>query len=126
MLLEVMRRRARARTPADVFAQYQRDRFTGPSPLDQRVAVEIDRHLFAAASGFEALELSPVAPLGACSTVAMTGALRTLPVGITPARASAGTARILYCASGSAPHTGAAAGGIIGQRNAGTRCRCRR
>jgi hypothetical protein len=78
MLLEVMRRRARARTPADVLAQYQRDRFTGPAAIDQRAAVAIDCHLLAGADGFEALELSPVAPLGVCSTMAPTDQHRVL------------------------------------------------
>jgi hypothetical protein len=72
LLLEVMRRRAAARSPADVLAQYRRDRFTAPAPLDQRAVVAIDGHLLAAASDFEALELSPIAPLGVCSTIAPT------------------------------------------------------
>ncbi len=78
MLLEVMRRRARARTPADVLAQYRRDRFTAPAVIDQRTAIAIDGHLLAAAGGFEALELSPVAPLGVCSTIAPTDQHRVL------------------------------------------------
>lgn len=78
MLLEVVRRRARARTPADVLAQHRRDRFTGPAAVDQREAVAIDGHLLAAAEGFEAIELSPVAPLGACSTMAPTDQHRVL------------------------------------------------
>lgn len=78
MLLEVMRRRAGARTPADVLAQYRRDRFTAPAEADLRTALAIDGHLLAAASGFEAIELSPVAPLGVCSTVAPTDQHRVL------------------------------------------------
>jgi len=78
MLLEVMRRRAAARTPADVLAQYRRDRFTGPAMVDLRTALAIDGHLLAAAGGFDAIELSPVAPLGACSTVAPTDQHRVL------------------------------------------------
>ena len=77
-LLEVMRRRAEARTPAEVLAQYQRDAFCRPAATDQRVSLEIDRHLLAAADGFEAIELSPVAPLAACSSVARTGQNRVL------------------------------------------------
>ena len=72
LLLEVMRRRAAARTPADVLAQYRRDRFTEPAVIDQRTTVAMDGHLLAAAEGFEAIELSPLAPLGACSTVGLT------------------------------------------------------
>jgi hypothetical protein len=78
LLLEVMRRRARARTPAEVLAQYGRDRFTAPAAIDQRTQLAIDGHLLAAAEGFEAIELSPVAPLGACSTVAPTDQHRVL------------------------------------------------
>ncbi len=72
LLLEVMRRRAAARTPTDVLAQYRRDRFVRPSAIDQRVFVELDMHLLAAADGFEAIELSPVTPLGTSSTMGPT------------------------------------------------------
>ncbi len=78
MLLEVMRRRAAARTPAEVLAQYRRDRFTAPAAIDQREAIAIDGHLLAGAEGFDALELSPVAPLGVCSTIAPTDQHRVL------------------------------------------------
>jgi hypothetical protein len=69
LLLEVMRCRANERTPHDVLAQYRRDRFVRPAAIDQRIAVEIDTHLLAAAEGFEAIELSPVTPLGTSSTM---------------------------------------------------------
>jgi len=69
LLLEVMRRRAAARTPADVLAQYRRDRFVRPAAIDQRISTELDVHLLAAADGFEAIELSPVTPLGTSSTM---------------------------------------------------------
>jgi hypothetical protein len=72
VLLEVMQRRAKARTPAQVLAQYERDLFVRPGMVDQRRAVAIDGHLLAAAARFEALELSPMTPLGTCSTVALT------------------------------------------------------
>jgi len=78
LLLEVMRRRAAARTPGDVLAQYQRDPFIRPAQVDQRVAVEVDGHLLAAADAFTALELSPVTPLGTCSTVALVDQNRVL------------------------------------------------
>lgn len=78
VLLEVMRQRAEARTPAEVLAQYQRDAFCRPAAIDQRVSLEVDRHLLAAAEEFEAIELSPVAPLAACSSVAPTGQNRVL------------------------------------------------
>jgi hypothetical protein len=78
VLLEVMQRRAAARTPADVLAQYGRDAMCRPAAVDQRTAVAVDAHWLAAAEGFEALELSPVAPLGACSAVAVTDQNRVL------------------------------------------------
>lgn len=78
ILLEVMQRRANARSPAGVLAQYQRDPFCRPAAIDQRVSVAIDGHLLAAAAGFEAIELSPVAPLAACSSVAPTAQHRVL------------------------------------------------
>lgn len=78
LLLEVMRRRASARSLTDVLAQYRRDRFVRPAAVDQRVSVEIDGHLLAAAEGFDAIELSPVAPLGTCSRMGLTDQNRTL------------------------------------------------
>jgi hypothetical protein len=67
ILLEVMHARAAARTPAEVLAQYRRDRFVAPAPIDQRESVAIDAHLLAAAQAFHAIELSPVTPLGTSS-----------------------------------------------------------
>jgi hypothetical protein len=78
VLLEVMHRRAARRAPRDLVAQYQRDAFCEPAAVDQRTAVELDAHLLAGARDFEAIELSPVAPLGACSTVALTDQKRVL------------------------------------------------
>jgi hypothetical protein len=78
VLLEVMQRHAAARTPADVLAQYQRDPFCGPAAVDQRTSLDVDRHLLAAASDFEAIELPPVAPLAVCSSVAPTHQNRVL------------------------------------------------
>jgi hypothetical protein len=72
VLLEVMQRRAKTRMPADVLSQYQRDPFCRPAAVDQRTSVAIDGHLLAAARGFEAIELSPIAPFGVCSAVALT------------------------------------------------------
>jgi hypothetical protein len=78
VLLEVMRRRARDRIPSEVLSQYQRDGFSRPAAVDQRTSVAIDGHLLAAATDFEAIELSPVAPLGTCSSVALTDQNRVL------------------------------------------------
>jgi hypothetical protein len=73
LLLEAFARRAAARTPADVRQQYARDGFTQPAQVDQRTLVELDRQLLAAAHEFEAIELSPLAPLAACSAVGRSG-----------------------------------------------------
>jgi hypothetical protein len=73
-----MQRRAGARSPAEVLAQYGRDRFCSPAPVGLREALAIDSDFLAAAAEFEALDLSPVAPLGVCSTVAITDQHRVL------------------------------------------------
>lgn len=78
LLLGVLEARAAQRTPAMVRQQWENDRFVQPSAIDQRTLNHLDSHLLAAASDFEALELSPVAPLGACSTVALTSQKRIL------------------------------------------------
>lgn len=78
VLMEVARDRARARTPAEVLAQYRRDRFVRPSAVDLRTSHAVDGHLLAAAGHFEALELSPVTPLATCSSVAPTDQHRVL------------------------------------------------
>src|SRR5688500_1920596 len=78
VLLEVMHHRAGGRSPADVLAQYQRDAFCCPASIDLRTSLEVDSHLLAAADEFEALELSPVAPLGASSAIARTSQNRVL------------------------------------------------
>ena len=71
LLLAVMERRAARRTPGDLVRQWDRDRFTSLSVVDQRTHVELDAHLLAAAERFEAVELSPLAPLGVCSVVGL-------------------------------------------------------
>jgi len=78
VLLGVMQRRAQGRSPADVLAQYLRDPFCSPANVDLRTSLAIDGHLLAAADGFEATELSPVAPLGVSSAVARTSQNRVL------------------------------------------------
>jgi len=78
VLLEVMQRRAASRSPADVLAHYERDPFCAPAIVDLRESHAVDGHLLAAANGFEALGLSPVAPLGASSAMAHTGQNRVL------------------------------------------------
>ena len=72
LLLEVMEARAAGRSPATLLAQWEGDRFVQLGTVDQRSALEIDRHFLAAAVAFESIELSPVAPLGVCSTMGPT------------------------------------------------------
>ena len=72
LLLEVCAARAAQRAPAAVLRQYERDGFVQPAPVDQRTLNALDGDLLAAAADFEAIELSPLAPLGACSTVGPT------------------------------------------------------
>ena len=69
LLLDVLEARAVRRQPADLVDQWARDRFVQPALVDQRTLLDVDRHLLAAASGFESIELSPVAPLGVCSSM---------------------------------------------------------
>lgn len=71
LLLEVLERRATSRTPAQLLQQWERDGFVQPAYIDQRTLVELDALLLAAAAPFEALELSPLAPLGSCSVVGL-------------------------------------------------------
>ncbi len=78
LLLEVTRRRARERSPKHLLAQYASDGFCRPAAVDLRESLAIDVQLFEAARAFEALELSPVAPLGACSAVGLTDQNRVL------------------------------------------------
>ena len=78
LLLDVMHARAAARDPSGLLAQYGRDTFCVPAQVDARAMLAIDAALMAAAAGFEAIELSPVAPLGACSVVGPTDQNRVL------------------------------------------------
>lgn len=78
LLLNVFDQRAAARTPAALRQQWQRDRFVAPAPVDQRTFNALDSHLLSAAAAFESLELSPLAPLAACSAIALTGQNRTV------------------------------------------------
>jgi hypothetical protein len=71
LLLGVAEQRAAQRSAALVLQQWEKDRFVCPSYVDQRTLNQLDGHLLAVASAFEALELSPLAPLGSCSAIAL-------------------------------------------------------
>jgi hypothetical protein len=77
-LLALARRQAARRRPADLLSQWERDLYVAPSVLDGRTTHAIDGLGLAAAEAYEALVLSPVAPLGSCSVVAPTSQDRTL------------------------------------------------
>lgn len=77
-LLRLLREQASRRRPADLLAQFRRDAHVMPSRLDQRLVNTLDRLALDAADGFDALALSPVAPLGTNSVVAPTSQDRTL------------------------------------------------
>ncbi|HEV7671983.1 MAG TPA: hypothetical protein VGS22_25955 [Thermoanaerobaculia bacterium] len=64
LLLHVFCERSARRTPAEILAQYERTAMVRPSGIDPRALLEIERAAFESADGFEALDLSPVAPLG--------------------------------------------------------------
>ena len=78
LMLDVLARRAGRRSPAELVRQWGRDRFVQPSYVDQRTLVDLDGHLLAAAEGFEAIELSPLAPLGVCSVIGLASQNKTV------------------------------------------------
>ena len=69
VLLELARRQAERKRPAEVRTQYARDAFVAPSPIGLRAANRLDATALAAADEFEAVLLSPLAPLGSCVAV---------------------------------------------------------
>jgi hypothetical protein len=72
LLLEVARRQAAKRRPADLLAHQRRDGFVAPSILDLRTAHALDALALDVARDFEAVLLSPLAPLGCCAAVSPT------------------------------------------------------
>lgn len=71
LLLEVYRRRAERRAPAEVFADYVSNRFVHPGKVDPRLLLEWDDVAFSSLpAGFIPIELSPLCPLGTSSVVA--------------------------------------------------------
>ncbi|MEV1131731.1 hypothetical protein [Agromyces sp. NPDC049794] len=77
-LLRLVREQAGRRRPADLLDQYRRDGTLAPSGLDQRLVNTLDRLALEAAEGYDAVLLSPVAPLGVNSVVAPTSQDRTV------------------------------------------------
>ncbi|MFC8229451.1 hypothetical protein [Streptomyces sp. NPDC057287] len=71
LLLEVFRRRADRRSPAEVMRRYRSDRFVAPAPISFTALRRTEDALLSALpDGFETLVLAPVLPLAAHSAVA--------------------------------------------------------
>ena len=71
-LLEVMQRRSDQLSPADVMRRARSDRFVEPGTVDARALHRVIAAMLAAIpDAFEFVELSPVAPLGTHSAVAI-------------------------------------------------------
>ncbi len=79
LMLPVYARRAAARGPGAVLADYERGRFFGASPLPAAAFTAFEGVAQACAEGFEFLVLSPMAPLAACSAVATVGQDWSIP-----------------------------------------------
>jgi hypothetical protein len=71
LLLDVYKARAARVSPAAVLKQYQQNRFTRLANVSPVQFGELDQLAYSLLpAGFEAVELSPVSPLGACSVIA--------------------------------------------------------
>lgn len=71
LLLEVYRQRTATMTPKRLIDQYAKNRFVQPSQIPPIRSLEFDNLAFSLLSdGFEALQLSPVSPLGTSAVVA--------------------------------------------------------
>lgn len=71
LLLEVYRRRAAALTPADVLRQYRQHRFVRPAAISPVALRQVELVAFGLLQGrFDAIEPSPLAPLGCASALA--------------------------------------------------------
>ncbi|MEN0066977.1 MAG: hypothetical protein AAGA48_32900 [Myxococcota bacterium] len=71
--LEVAKERAAGRTPAEVLRAFLRDGYVQPAPVDARALRRAELASLDVAEAFEAIELSPLAPLGSCSTFSLGG-----------------------------------------------------
>jgi len=71
LLLYVYQKRGSHRNPRDILLDYSINKFLFPSQRDPKLLLEWDRTAFShLLEGFEAIELSPVAPLGCISSLA--------------------------------------------------------
>ena len=76
--LDWARRQAARKRPAELLRQFEGDGFVAPAILDMRLAHQLDGLALSAAAEYEALLLSPLAPLGCCSAIAPTSQDRTV------------------------------------------------
>jgi hypothetical protein len=72
IFLELSRRQSARRRCADLTTQLDRDPFVFTSAVDQRTSLRYDAVALEAAREFEAVLLSPLAPLGTCAVVSPT------------------------------------------------------
>ena len=71
LLIEVTRRRAKKRSPAELLKDFATSRFFGVARPDRAALLAWEQLALGLCEGrFEPVELSPVTPLGACSVVA--------------------------------------------------------
>jgi hypothetical protein len=81
LLIEVSKERASKESPSRVLDQYATNRFVKPSAVSPLTYMEFDQIAFAAAKGFEPIELAPVCPLAtssALSTVSQNNVVATI------------------------------------------------
>jgi hypothetical protein len=72
LMLEVYKRLASKLSPAAVLRQYRENRFVQLANISPQEIIEFDRLAYSLLpKEFEAVELSPVSPLGACSALAI-------------------------------------------------------
>src|SRR6185503_20740490 len=73
LLLEVFRENAKAISPTDLLTHYQQNRFVQPSALDAITFLKAELSILEIwqRAGFVPMELSPLAPLGNCSALAL-------------------------------------------------------
>src|SRR5712671_142448 len=73
LLLEVFRTSAAKISPQELMKAYENNRFVVPSGLDALAFAKAGLQLLELAKqhGFEGLELSPLAPIGSCSSIAL-------------------------------------------------------
>ncbi len=73
LLLEVFRDKTKSSSPADLLRRYAANRFVQPASVDaiRLKQLELDSLRAARQLNYEPVQLSPLAPLGSCSIVAM-------------------------------------------------------